>query len=113
MAKYAQGVLFLMGLFLAIFVLPSPWGLVAVVVAGVLDIAETGAFLWWSRRRRATVGVETLVGKAGVAVGQLWPTGQVKIDGEIWQARCDGGCNTGTQVVVRAIEGLTLVVDPA
>jgi membrane protein implicated in regulation of membrane protease activity len=37
----------------------------------------------------------------------------VKVDGEIWRARCAGGCDTGTQVVVRAVEGLTLVVEPA
>jgi membrane protein implicated in regulation of membrane protease activity len=106
-------VLFLLALVLAIFVLPSPWGLVAVVVAGTIDIAETWLFVWWSKRRRATVGVEALVGKQGVAVGELWPAGQVKIDGEIWQARCAGGCDAGTEVVVRAVDGLTLVVDPA
>lgn len=105
--------LFLIGLLLAIFVLPSPWGLVAVVVAGMLDIAETWLFVRWSKRRRATVGVQTLVGRTGVAVGQLWPAGQVRIDGEIWQARCDGGCDPGTAVVVRSVEGLILVVDPA
>jgi len=106
-------VLFLIALLLAIFVLPAPWGLVAVAVGAALDIAETGVFLWWSKRRRATVGVETLVGKVGVAISDLWPDGQAKIDGEIWRARCDGGCNVGTEVVVRSVEGLTLVVDPA
>jgi membrane-bound serine protease (ClpP class) len=106
-------VLFLIALLLAIFVLPAPWGIVAVVVAGVLDIAETALFIAWSKRRRASVGVETLVGRTGVAVGDLWPAGQVKVDGEIWQARCEGGCDTGTEVVVRSVEGLTLVVDPA
>jgi membrane protein implicated in regulation of membrane protease activity len=105
--------LFLIGLLLAVFVLPSPWGLVAVVVGGVLDIAETGLFLWWSRRKRASVGVETLVGKTGVASTELWPEGQVRIAGEIWKARCEGGCDAGTQIIVRSIEGLTLVVDPA
>ena len=105
--------LFTIALLLAIFVLPSPWGLVAVVVGGALDIAETGAFLWWSKRRRSSVGVESLVGKAGVASTDLWPEGQVRIAGETWRARCDGGCDVGTKVVVRAIEGLTLVVDPA
>jgi membrane protein implicated in regulation of membrane protease activity len=105
--------LFLIALLLAIFVLPSPWGLVAVVVGGALDIAETGVFLWWSRRRRASVGVESLVGKTAIASTDLWPEGQVKIGGEIWQARCDGGCDAGTKVVVHAIEGLTLVVVPA
>jgi membrane-bound serine protease (ClpP class) len=106
-------VLFLIALLLALFVLPSPWGVVTLVVAGVLDVGETLLFLWWSKRRRASVGVETLVGRTGVAVGDLWPTGQIKVDGEIWGARCDGGCDSGTEVVVRSIEGLTLVVDPA
>jgi membrane protein implicated in regulation of membrane protease activity len=106
-------VLFVLALVLAIFVLPSPWGLVAVVVAGLIDIAETGLFIWWSKRRRASVGIESLVGKRGVVISDLWPAGQVKIDGEIWGARCDGGCESGTEVVVRSIEGLTLVVDPA
>jgi membrane protein implicated in regulation of membrane protease activity len=106
-------VLFLIALALAIFVLPPPWGVVAVAMAGLIDVAETIFFVKWSKRRRASVGVETLVGKSGVTVGQLWPTGQVKVDGEIWNARCDGGCDQGTQVVVRSIEGLTLVVDPA
>jgi len=108
-----RAVLVLIALFLAIFVLSSPWGLAAVVVAAVLDIAETGLFIWWSKRRKATVGVDALVGKVGIASSDLWPQGQIRIRGEIWQARCAGGCDAGTQVVVRAIEGLTLVVDPA
>ncbi len=104
--------LFTIALLLAIFVLPSPWGLVAVGVGATLDIAETGLFIWWSKRRRAAVGVDMLVGKIGVASSDLLPEGQVKLDGEIWRARCAGGCNVGTKVVVRAVEGLTLVVDP-
>jgi membrane protein implicated in regulation of membrane protease activity len=58
------------------------------------------------------VGVEALVGKVGVATSELWPEGQVKVDGEIWRARCDGGCNAGTKVVIRSVDGLTLVVAP-
>jgi membrane protein implicated in regulation of membrane protease activity len=106
-------VLFLIAVLLAIFVLPSPWGLVAVVVAATIDIAETGVFMWWSKRRRASVGVDVLVGKTGVAVSNLWPEGQVKVGGEIWRARCAGRCDAGASVVVRSVEGLTLVVDPA
>jgi membrane protein implicated in regulation of membrane protease activity len=106
-------VLFLIGLLLAVFVLPHPWGLVAVIVGGVLDILETSVFFWWSKRRRATVGVESLVGKSGIASTDLWPEGQVRIAGEIWRARCSGGCDVGTKVVVREVEGLTLLVEPA
>jgi membrane-bound serine protease (ClpP class) len=110
---YPLGVLLLISVLLAIFVLPSPWGLVAVAIGAALDISETGLFLWWSKRRRAVVGVESLVGKQGVAVGDLWPEGQVKVDGEIWKARCAGGCDAGTRVVVREVNGLTLEVEPA
>jgi membrane protein implicated in regulation of membrane protease activity len=106
-------VLFLVALLLAIFVLPSPWGLVAVGVAATIDIVETFVFMWWSKRRQPSVGVDALVGKAGVAVSELWPDGQVKVGGEIWRARCAGGCDAGTKVVVRSVDGLTLVVDPA
>jgi membrane protein implicated in regulation of membrane protease activity len=106
-------VLFLIGVLLAVFVLPSPWGLVAVGIGAALDITETAIFLWWSKRRKASVGVDTLVGAVGVAVGELWPQGQVKVNGEIWNARCAGGCDAGTRVVVRAVDGLTLEVETA
>ena len=98
---------------LAGVVLPQPWGLVAVVVGATIEIAETGLFLWWSQRRRASVGVESLEGRSAVAVSDLWPEGQVKVDGEIWNARCEAGADRGAEVVVRAVDGLTLVVEPA
>jgi membrane protein implicated in regulation of membrane protease activity len=106
-------VLFLIALALAIFVLPRPWGLIVVGVGAALDIAETSIFWWWSRRRRALVGAEALVGATGVASTNLWPEGQVKLNGEIWSARCLGGCDEGTEVIVRSVDGLMLVVDPA
>jgi membrane-bound serine protease (ClpP class) len=106
-------VLFLLALLLAIFVLPSPWGIVAVVGAAALDIIEIGVGLWWSKRRKSAVGAETLVGATGVAVGELGLDGQVKVNGEIWGARCRVGCEAGTSVVVRAVDGLTLEVEPA
>jgi membrane-bound serine protease (ClpP class) len=105
-------VLFLIALVLAIFVLPSPWGIVAVVGAIVLDLVEVGVGLWWNRRRKAAVGVELLIGLTGFAVGELRPVGQVKVNGEIWSANCEDGCDAGAAVVVRAIDGLTLSVAP-
>jgi membrane-bound serine protease (ClpP class) len=106
-------VLLLIGILLAVFVLPSPWGLVAIAIGAILEIVETTLFIWWSKRRKAIVGVDSLVGKVGIAVDALWPEGQVKIDGEIWRAHCDGGCDAGTAVIVREIDGLTLGVEPA
>ncbi len=104
--------LFVIALVLAIFVLPSPWGIVVVVGAIVLDLVEVGVGLWWNRRRKATVGVDLLIGVIGIAVGELRPIGQVKVNGEIWGAHCEDGCDAGAAVVVRAIDGLTLSVAP-
>jgi membrane-bound serine protease (ClpP class) len=106
-------VLLLIAIALAIFVLPSPWGLVAVAVGATLEIAESTAFIWWSKRRQASVGVQSLVGRRGIAIDALWPDGQVRVSGEIWKARCRGGCDPGSAVVVRGIDGLVLEVDPA
>jgi membrane-bound serine protease (ClpP class) len=106
-------VLLFIAIALAIFVLPSPWGLVAVAVGAALEIAESTAFIWWSKRRQASVGVQSLVGRSGVAIDALWPDGQVRVSGEIWKARCRGGCDPGSAVVVRGIDGLVLEVDPA
>lgn len=105
--------IFTIALLVAIFFVPHPWGLVLVITAGAIDIAETGLFLWWSQRRKASVGVEALVGQVGVAVSDLWPEGQIRVAGELWKARCDGGCDAGANVVIRKVEGLTLLVDAA
>jgi membrane protein implicated in regulation of membrane protease activity len=99
--------LLLGAILLAIFVLPSPWGIVVVLAGGLIDIVESLALLKWSKRRRSPVGVEALVGRTAVVSA---PT-QVRVAGEIWEARSDRPLVTGEEVVVRAVEGLTLVVD--
>jgi membrane protein implicated in regulation of membrane protease activity len=106
-------VLFLIALLLAIFLLPSPWGFIVVACALVVDVLEVSVGLWYSKRRRATVGTDALVGVTGVAIDDLFPEGQVKVNGEIWRARCEAGCDAGAAVVVRAVNGLTLEVEPA
>ena len=93
-------------------VVEMPWAAVLIGGAAAVDVAETLLLLWWSKRRKATVGVEALVGKHGVAVSDLWPEGQVKVDGELWRARSAGGVEAGAAVVVRAVDGLTLEVEP-
>jgi membrane protein implicated in regulation of membrane protease activity len=99
--------LLLGAILLAIFVLPSPWGIVAVIAGGLIDIGESLVLLKWTRRRKSTVGVETLVGQKGV-VSTLT---QVRVAGELWEARSDRVLVAGEEVVVRGVEGLTLLVD--
>lgn len=100
--------LLLTAIFLAIFVLPSPWGVVAVICGGAIDIGESLALLRWSRRRRAVTGVEALVGHKAVASS----AGQVKVAGEVWEARSDEPLHPGDEVEVVGVDvdGLTLLV---
>ena len=95
----------------AILWLPAPWGIVAVAAAAVVEALEAVALIWWSKRRKAQVGSETLVGSRAVAVTPLRPDGQVRVQGELWQARSEDGADAGDAVRVRAVEGLTLLVE--
>jgi membrane-bound serine protease (ClpP class) len=104
-------VLVLIAIALAIFLLPQPWGLIAIVVAAVADVTEVIVFRWWSQRKRARVGVQVLVGKTAIALSALAPHGQVRIAGEIWEAHSASPIARGEEVVVRGIDGLTLLVE--
>ena len=81
---------------------------VALATALVIDLVEVGVGLWYSKRRTSAVGPDTLVGEVGVAVSEIRPVGQVKVNGEIWSATSTRGCDAGSAIVVRAVEGLTL-----
>jgi membrane-bound ClpP family serine protease len=103
-------VLTVIAILLAVFVLEGPWRIVAVVAGLTLDMAENVGLLWWSRRRRAAVGVETLVGQTAVVVTACRPRGQVRVAGELWQAECAADADPGERVDVVAVHGLLLTV---
>lgn len=97
----------------ALFWLPPAWGIAAVLLAGVVELAEIGVWIWYSKRRRATTGAEGLVGAIGVAVTPLDSDGQVRVEGELWRAVCAEGAERGERVVVEGLQGgLTLIVSP-
>jgi membrane protein implicated in regulation of membrane protease activity len=106
-------VLLVAAIIAAIFWLPTGWGIVTVLAAGVVELAEVGLWVWYSKRRRPTTGIEALVGAVGVAVTRCEPDGRVRVDGELWSAVCADGAQPGDRVVVdRVDEGLTLAVTP-
>jgi membrane-bound serine protease (ClpP class) len=77
-----------------------------------LEVVE----IWWGlrlARRHSSVGAQTLIGRQAIVVRALAPEGQVAIDGERWQARCEASAEVGAKVVIEAIDGLTLEVRPA
>ena len=97
---------------LALFLLPSPWNVAVVAAAAVWEVATALGGLWWSQRRAAKVGVETLMGREVEVRRACRPVGEVRVKGEIWQARCEEGADTGEMVRIIGLEGLTLTVEP-
>jgi membrane-bound serine protease (ClpP class) len=97
---------------LAVFVLPFGWGVAAVAGAAALEVAEIFFWIWLSKRYSIQVGAETLVGARALVVTPCRPVGQVRVQGELWQARCPEGADSGETVRVVELDGLTLVVEP-
>jgi membrane protein implicated in regulation of membrane protease activity len=115
-------VLTLVAVVLALLVLPAPCGVLAVVAAAVVDLAERVCSCGGSRRRRvrgpAAVGTEAIVGRSGAALGRLDalclnPIGQVRVHGEILSGRSAKPIDPGEIVTVSTVDGLVLVVEPA
>jgi membrane-bound serine protease (ClpP class) len=104
--------LFVGAVALALFVLPRPWGLVVVIAAALVELGETWFWVRFSQRRRIQAGAETLIGARAQVVSSCRPTGQVRLAGELWQARCEGGADVGERVRVTGRDGLTLLVVP-
>ena len=96
---------------LAIFVLPLGWGIAAVAGAAAIEVAEIFFWIWLSKRYRIQVGAETLVGARAVVVTPCRPSGQVRVQGELWQARSAEGADPGETVRIASVDGLTLVVE--
>jgi membrane-bound serine protease (ClpP class) len=106
-------VILLGAILLAVLVLPLEWAIPVVFLGAVVEIGETYFWLWYSRRHRAQVGAETLIGELAEVVTRCAPLGQVRLQGEIWRARCEEGAERGEHVRVAALEDLTLVVERA
>lgn len=104
--------LFVAAVLLALLVLPEPWGLILLGVAAIVEIGETFFWIRISKRWRIQAGAETLIGERAEVVTACAPVGQVRVEGELWRARCAAGAEPGTTVRVVGREGLTLLVEP-
>ena len=96
---------------LAIFVIPDPWRYPVVGLAVLAEAAETFFWIRVLRRRPVTVGAEALIGVMARVIAPCQPIGEIRVQGEIWRARCDEGADVGQQVRVRGRDGLILVVE--
>jgi membrane protein implicated in regulation of membrane protease activity len=96
---------------LAAFYLSPGWDIAVIAGAFAIEVVETIFWIRLSQRWRVRAGPETLIGARGVATTDLAPEGQVRVQGELWQARMKGGARAGDSVRVLAREGLLLVVE--
>jgi membrane-bound serine protease (ClpP class) len=109
--------IFLLCLILAV-VLPisSTWTAILIVAGCVLEVGEVVVLRRWSKRLDKKVpvaaGAETMIGERGTVVSPCRPTGTVRVNGELWNARCAAGADAGAAVRIDALEELELVVSP-
>ena len=98
--------------FLLLLLLPTPWNIVGFLVVIPLWILELLAWNRSMKGRRKAVGAQTLLGREAVVMTACRPLGQVRIDGEIWKARCDAGAGEGDTVRIVDRDNLALIVEP-
>lgn len=98
--------------FILLFALPSPWGLIGFAVSLVLFAGEVAFWNSRVRHKRAATGADLMIGTTATVIGECRPRGQVRLRGEIWEARCPVGAGVGEQVVIRSRDGLVLTVEP-
>jgi membrane-bound serine protease (ClpP class) len=91
-------------------VVGGAWAVVLLAGTGAFEVAQTFFWLWYSQRREVQVGAETLIGRVVEVAEDCRPLGLIRIQGELWRARCEGGAARGDRVRVTARDGLTLEV---
>jgi membrane-bound serine protease (ClpP class) len=53
-----------------------------------------------------------LIGKTGIAITELKPKGEVRVEGVIWRAESlSGDVSRGQQVTIKSLKGLTVIVE--
>jgi membrane protein implicated in regulation of membrane protease activity len=94
------------------FFAPWPWNLIAVVGGVGVESVELVWGLRLARRWRPQTGAEAMIGRTAEVVAACHPIGQVRVQGELWEARCAEGADVGQSVRIEELDGLTLVVAP-
>jgi|SRR5579862_3385687 len=102
--------LLLLALVLALIFAPWPWNFAIILTAAACEASVVAVGIRYARHR-ARVGVETLIGTTAVVLTPLAPRGQVKVNGEIWQAHSENEGHVGETVLIKAVNGLTLEVE--
>ena len=93
-------------------ILPDPWNVVGGLVSLACGVVE---ITYWQRRMRRVkveTGVENLIGAIGEVTAALAPVGQIRVLGELWEARSSSELPGGRRSASSRVDGLTLDVEP-
>jgi membrane-bound serine protease (ClpP class) len=107
----------LLAILLVVFLpITMPWAAIVIIAGCLLEIGEVIVARRWSkhldRRLKVSTGAESMIGRTATVVSECRPVGQVKLRGELWEARCADGAAAGDVVRVEAVDELMLVVGP-
>ncbi|MFN2388382.1 MAG: NfeD family protein [Actinomycetota bacterium] len=102
----------ILGIIVAFVFFDQPW--TAIIIGGFALFEAFEIFLWlkW-RNRRSITGPESLIGMKGRALGPCDPQGQVRVKGQIWRASGAPEIGADDEIVVTAVDGNRLEVEPA
>ncbi|WP_297521342.1 NfeD family protein [Thermococcus sp.] len=86
--------------------------LVLVLVLLVKDILIAPYVLGGGAEKRPEIGPESLLGGTAVVVEDLTPDGLVRLNGELWSAKCvNGTARRGEEVVIIGVSGAKVLVE--
>ena len=90
------------------------WPLVAAttLITVAFFLALVG-FAIRGRKARRVTGAAAMLGRRAQVIERLSPRGRVRLDAEVWNAEAGAAIEVGAEVIVTAVEGLTLRVRPA
>lgn len=86
---------------------------VAVAAVFALLLVLLIGYLLKLRKRGAVSGKDSIIGGIGTAMQSFSGEGKVWLEGEAWTAESDVAIEKNQPVIVRALEGLSLKVEPA
>lgn len=93
----------------------SQWLFWVLVGAWVAKEVVLFPFVWRSYDSGESDAGNRLIGAKGFAEESLDPSGYVRVGGELWRAEVKKGSaavDKGDAVTIRAVQGLTLLVEP-
>lgn len=91
-------------------VVRGDWAIALLAGTGTFEISTPIFWLWYSQRRAAQVGAETLIGRVVEVAEECRPYGLIRVQGELWKAHCAEGAARGERVRIVRLDGLTLEV---